>query len=147
MVTRRPRALSRRPRLEAVSPLPRLEATPPVTKRCLVDAGRDEYDAAAKGRLPWSVRSGEAAGPRAIRISAGHHQNLHQHHRDRRQVLAQGRPWAAGNRHTCAGSVGFRGSAPGPAPRTGAAKLAEGRRAAPANRPNWPKANAAAPVT
>src|SRR5215469_7005692 len=81
MITRRPRALSRRPRLEAVSPLPRLEATPPVTKRCLVDAGRDEYDAAAKGRLPWSVRSGEAAGPRAIRISASRHQNLHQHPR------------------------------------------------------------------
>src|SRR5271169_4387620 len=52
MVTRRPRALSRRPRLEAVRPLPRLDATPPVTKRCLVDAARDEYDAAAKGRLP-----------------------------------------------------------------------------------------------
>src|SRR3954465_1709226 len=34
MVTRRPRALSRRPRLEAVNPLPRLEATPPVTKTC-----------------------------------------------------------------------------------------------------------------
>src|SRR4051812_13757199 len=32
MVTRRPRAFSSRPRLEAVSPLPRLEATPPVTK-------------------------------------------------------------------------------------------------------------------
>src|SRR5215468_5231768 len=42
---------------------------------------------------------------------------------------------------------GSGGSAPGPAPQTGAAKLAEGRRAAPANRPNWPKANAAAPVT
>src|SRR5437588_7892968 len=34
MVTRRPRALSSRPRLEAVSPLPRLDATPPVTKTC-----------------------------------------------------------------------------------------------------------------
>src|SRR6516164_7509589 len=66
MVTRRPRALSRRPRLEAVSPLPRLEATPPVTKRCLVDAGRDEYDATAKGALPWSVRK------RRSRRSTGH---------------------------------------------------------------------------
>src|SRR6516165_388185 len=73
MVTRRPRALSSRPRLEAVRPLPRLDATPPVTKRCLVDDARDENDAAGKGKLPWSVRSGEAAGPRAIRISAGHH--------------------------------------------------------------------------
>src|SRR5947209_14490999 len=32
IVTRSPRAFSRRPRLEAVRPLPRLEATPPVTK-------------------------------------------------------------------------------------------------------------------
>ncbi len=29
--------------LDAVRPLPRLEATPPVTKRCLVVAGRDVY--------------------------------------------------------------------------------------------------------
>ncbi len=36
MVTRRPRAFSSEPRLEAVSPLPSEEATPPVTKRCLV---------------------------------------------------------------------------------------------------------------
>ncbi len=36
MVTRSPRALSREPRLEAVSPFPRDEATPPVTNRCLV---------------------------------------------------------------------------------------------------------------
>src|SRR5205814_7162785 len=82
MVTRSPRALSRRPRLEAVRPLPRLEATPPVTKRCLVDAGRDEYGTAAKGRLPWSVRSGES------RRSTGH-QDISQRiypvapHRDR----------------------------------------------------------------
>src|SRR5664279_835202 len=39
MVTRRPREVSRRPRLEAVSPLPREEATPPVTKMCLVMRG------------------------------------------------------------------------------------------------------------
>src|SRR5215472_11104372 len=38
MVTRRPRALSRLPRLLAVKPLPREEATPPVTNRCLVGA-------------------------------------------------------------------------------------------------------------
>src|SRR4051794_39083788 len=36
MTTRRPRAVSRLPRLEAVSPLPSEEATPPVTKMCLV---------------------------------------------------------------------------------------------------------------
>src|SRR6266516_5040220 len=48
MLTRRPRSLSSRPRLEAVSPLPRLDATPPVTNRCLVETGRDAYDAAAK---------------------------------------------------------------------------------------------------
>src|SRR3954468_6253149 len=35
MTTRRPRALSRLPRLEPVRPLPREEATPPVTKMCL----------------------------------------------------------------------------------------------------------------
>src|SRR5215813_9378266 len=40
MLTRRPRAFSKRPRLDAVSPLPRLEATPPVTKTCLVRTGR-----------------------------------------------------------------------------------------------------------
>src|SRR5215472_6245584 len=89
MVTRRPRALSRRPRLEAVRPLPRLDATPPVTKRCLVDAARDEYDAAAKGRLPWSVRSGEAAGPRAIRISASRHPGLQQRFGLRRGARAR----------------------------------------------------------
>src|SRR3546814_5471914 len=38
MVTRRPRDLSRLPKLEAVSPLPREDATPPVTKTCLVGA-------------------------------------------------------------------------------------------------------------
>jgi hypothetical protein len=36
IVTRRPRATRRLPRLEAVSPLPSEEATPPVTKMCLV---------------------------------------------------------------------------------------------------------------
>src|SRR3954462_12870385 len=39
IVTRRPRDLSRLPRLEAVSPLPSEEATPPVTKTCLVWLG------------------------------------------------------------------------------------------------------------
>src|SRR5216684_3057318 len=57
MVTRSPRALSSRPRLEAVRPLPRLDATPPVTNKCLVCARRD----ASKGRLPWSVRGGKPA--------------------------------------------------------------------------------------
>src|SRR3954468_15801014 len=36
MTTRRPRAVSRLPRLEAVRPLPSEEATPPVTKMCRV---------------------------------------------------------------------------------------------------------------
>src|SRR5918912_3494908 len=36
IVTRRPRELRRRPRLDAVSPLPSEEATPPVTNTCLV---------------------------------------------------------------------------------------------------------------
>src|SRR3546814_18923258 len=38
MVTRRPRDLSRLPKLEAVSLLPSEDATPPVTKTCLVGA-------------------------------------------------------------------------------------------------------------
>src|SRR5581483_4588095 len=82
MVTRSPRAFSKRPRLEAVRPLPRLDATPPVTKRCLVDATRDEYDAAAKGRLPRLIRGGEAARPRATRISATPQANPQRHHHD-----------------------------------------------------------------
>src|SRR5699024_3740840 len=36
MVTERPRARRRCPRLDAVNPLPREEATPPVTKICFV---------------------------------------------------------------------------------------------------------------
>src|SRR5215210_474091 len=40
METRNPRATSRLPRLDAVSPLPSEEATPPVTKRCLVSLTR-----------------------------------------------------------------------------------------------------------
>src|SRR6478735_8290925 len=39
MVTRKPREVSNRPRLEAVRPLPREDATPPVTKMCLVIRG------------------------------------------------------------------------------------------------------------
>src|SRR6516164_4032939 len=62
MVTRSPRALSSRPRLDAVRPLPRLDATPPVTKRCLVCARRD----ASKGSSP-------VVGPRRrSRRSTGH---------------------------------------------------------------------------
>src|SRR5260221_13984378 len=48
MLTRRPRAFSKRPRLDAVSPVPRLEATPPVTKTCLVRTGRGESADVAK---------------------------------------------------------------------------------------------------
>src|SRR5579859_2685111 len=57
IVTRKPRALSSDPRLEAVSPLPKDEATPPVTKRCLVGQ-----------LLPAGVRSTEVhanTSPRA----------------------------------------------------------------------------------
>src|SRR5215472_12716531 len=79
MLTRRPRSLSRRPRLEAVRPLPRLDATPPVTKRCLVETGRDERGAVPKVRLPWSLSCGKSAGPRGIRISARPPQTGHQH--------------------------------------------------------------------
>src|SRR5690349_12888100 len=56
MVTRSPRAFSRAPRLEAVSPLPSEEATPPVTKRCLVVVlfrpELAEWGCAKRG-LPW----------------------------------------------------------------------------------------------
>src|ERR1035437_2035517 len=48
MLTRTPRSLSRRPRLEAVSHLPRLDATPPVTKTCLVFTGRAACTGVAK---------------------------------------------------------------------------------------------------
>ena len=56
MLTRSPRSLSSLPMLDAVSPLPRLEVTPPVTKRCLVVAGRDVYPDI--GNDPPVVRSG-----------------------------------------------------------------------------------------
>src|SRR5687768_7314162 len=95
IVTRRPRALSSAPRLDAVRPLPREEATPPVTKMCLVV---EDLEGMAKTGLPWSrfgVRagcltrafrevpslrfggplasvsaSGAPTGPRATRVSA-----------------------------------------------------------------------------
>lgn len=51
IVTRRPRAFSSAPRLEAVRPLPRDEATPPVTKMCLVVM---DLGGIAKRGLPWS---------------------------------------------------------------------------------------------
>ncbi len=64
MVTRRPRAFNRLPRLDAVSPLPSEEATPPVTNTCLVCCG------AAKWGLPWSrarcVLDRRKAGTRRI---------------------------------------------------------------------------------
>src|SRR5215475_7828740 len=56
MLTRSPRSLSSLPMLDAVSPLPRLDATPPVTKRCLVVAGRDVNSDGAND--PPVVRSG-----------------------------------------------------------------------------------------
>src|ERR1700759_4317544 len=91
MITFRPRSLSRRPRLEAVSPLPRLDATPPVTKRCRVDTGRDRYADAAKGRLPGASIGGWNP------LSTGHQDN-------RRWVPGASltlspfgrRPWSAG---------------------------------------------------
>src|SRR6478735_7360171 len=67
IVTRRPRAFRRLPRLEAVRPLPREEATPPVTNRCLgvcVAAKRGSRGlAASEGRDP--------SGPRETRLTAG----------------------------------------------------------------------------
>src|SRR6516162_8168260 len=68
MLTRSPRSLSSLPMLEAVSPLPRLEATPPVTKRCLVVAGRDPYADIANA-APVVRFGGNPARPRGIRIS------------------------------------------------------------------------------
>src|SRR5690606_40176321 len=68
MVTRRPRRVRRRPRLDAVSPFPRLEATPPVTKRCLV--GR-ALPVAAEGKegAPVVVARADHA------LSTGHQDN------------------------------------------------------------------------
>ncbi len=57
ITTRRPRALSSMPRLEAVRPLPSEEATPPVTKMCLVVVAvlfRKAAGGMAKRGLPWS---------------------------------------------------------------------------------------------
>src|SRR5262249_11502216 len=63
IVTRRPRAFSRLPRLLAVSPLPSEEVTPPVTKTCLVVRGgctkegsRDRMLCGAGGRDPREFR-------------------------------------------------------------------------------------------
>src|SRR6478672_7899764 len=60
MTTRRPRAVSRLPRLAAVRPLPREETTPPVTKMCLV------IRAVRSDAGPWSEVF--ATGFHAIRI-------------------------------------------------------------------------------
>src|ERR671913_1713803 len=64
MVTRRPRAFSRLPRLLAVSHLPSEEATPPVTNTCLV-----WLTDCAKG-LSRGVHAGRPAGlgPRSTGI-------------------------------------------------------------------------------
>src|ERR1700691_5643934 len=61
MLTRRPRILSNRPRLEAVRPLPRLDATPPVTKMCVVSTGRAECAGVANSAPV--VRAGDADPP------------------------------------------------------------------------------------
>src|SRR3954463_9475950 len=66
IVTRRPRAVSSWPRLEAVSPLPSEEATPPVTKTCLVMRACDK----SGSRGEWSVRR-RSAGPTGL--STGFH--------------------------------------------------------------------------
>src|SRR6478735_4751203 len=91
MVTRRPRALSRAPRLEAVRPLPREEATPPVTKMCLVvvdvgciakggSRGRDrevrtgvphgDFRRCRRCGSGASSTVGTTTGPRATRVTA-----------------------------------------------------------------------------
>src|SRR6202000_2031428 len=81
MVTRSPRAFSRAPRLEAVSPLPSEEATPPVTKRCLVVVllrlELPEWGC-AKGGLPWlrfhvggGRTPGTSAGDAGGRVGGG----------------------------------------------------------------------------
>ncbi len=64
MVTRRPRARSRCPRLEAVRPLPSEEATPPVTKMCFVCTTTGFKPTSSKAArcttgasdAPWSCR-------------------------------------------------------------------------------------------
>src|SRR5882757_5218589 len=66
IVTRRPRAVSNWPRLEAVSPLPSEEATPPVTKTCLVMRACDK----SGSRGDWSERR-PPAGPTCL--STGFH--------------------------------------------------------------------------
>src|SRR5580765_8709325 len=55
IVTRSPRARSRWPRLDAVSPLPREEATPPVTKMCFVVTTTDFNNTSSGAPLRTSM--------------------------------------------------------------------------------------------
>src|SRR5437763_10730737 len=79
MVTRRPRSLRSRPRLDAVKPLPRLEATPPVTKRCLVARAGLPVTAVGKRDAPVVVVAAvlttkvSSQYPRATRITGPGH--------------------------------------------------------------------------
>src|SRR2546421_12452967 len=95
MVTRRPRALSRRPRLAAVSPLPRLDTTPPVTKMCLVTGppGLAPTDALRWGIRGCLTREGEPVGP-----------GTSGYHRSPGQPWMLGRPPPQGPRHGGTGS-------------------------------------------
>src|SRR5699024_4948732 len=107
MVTRRPRAVSNCPRLEAVSPLPSDDATPPVPKMCLVadrDAARfsDQECPVSRprnGGLLWWLRS----APRGFRLSPSARRGENRHRRARIrahavvalppvQLLGQGEP-------------------------------------------------------
>src|SRR5690349_18231490 len=77
MVTRRPRARRRCPRLEAVSPLPSDEATPPVTKTCLVGwlatnrtpVARFHSKCRGEGPDPAAESLGSASSPRDSTLS------------------------------------------------------------------------------
>src|SRR6266571_3145493 len=85
MLTRSPRSFSRRPRLEAVRPLPRLDATPPVTKRCLVETGRDERGAA------WTEERGTSDEGRRCLKSAPEASGKHSEPQGRRAASEGGR--------------------------------------------------------
>src|SRR5690242_509715 len=91
MVTRRPRALRRRPSEEAVMPLPRELATPPVTKMCFVTGqqrtaspdplrGRSVARAATEAVEP--PQRGRGLDPPAERHELAQHVQRHQRHED-----------------------------------------------------------------
>src|SRR4051794_16480615 len=78
IVTRRPRALRRLPRLDAVRPFPSEEATPPVTNTCLVGVPLiTELHPTAEMRAARSRRTGLGQGNCSVRARRTERAALH----------------------------------------------------------------------